>query len=442
MIFFYRLFFIPLFLLSAPFYLRRKLRRDKNIGQWSQYFGFFPKIASSSADGTRKRIWIQAVSVGEVLAIEPLIKKLHESADVEIILTTTTSTGYKEATKRYSNSTSGIGLFPMDFWVCSALAWSRIQPDVVILAESELWPEHLQQASKRGVPVFLINARLSDRSYARLKRFPSMARFLVDKIQAIYCATQIDYERFFALGAQPEDTMGNIKLDVDFGTALSPSEKGAKLEALGFAREALSVNRPFILMGASTWPGEETLLLKAQKHCQDAGIPCQLIIVPRHVERRSEIQKLLKEQALPRTSATGDSGNDDSLNSEPSQAIFFSDTTGNLVHLLKLADLAFIGKSMSPNVGGQTPIEAAAQGIPILMGPNMSNFKTISDELIEVGAARCVTTQSELNEHVLQLAKDSQSRIQMQEAGLNWHEANKGIIAQITDTVLETLRLS
>jgi 3-deoxy-D-manno-octulosonic-acid transferase len=160
------------------------------------------------------------------------------------------------------------------------------------------------------------------------------------------------------------------------------------------------------------------------------------------VERRSEIQKLLKEQSLPWTSATGDSGNDDSLNSEPSQAIFFSDTTGNLVHLLKLADLAFIGKSMSPNVGGQTPIEAAAQGIPILMGPNMSNFKTISDELIEVGAARCVTTQSELNEHVLQLAKDSQSRIQMQEAGLNWHEANKGIIAQITDTVLETLRLS
>ena len=439
MIFFYRLFFIPLFLLSAPFYLRRKLRRDKNIGQWSQYFGFFPKIPRLSTDGGRKRIWIQAVSVGEVLAIEPLIKKLHDSADIEIILTTTTSTGYKEAKNRYANCTSGIGLFPMDFWACSALAWSRIQPDVAILTESELWPEHLHQASKKGVPVFLINARLSNRSYARLKRFPFMARFLVDKIQAIYCATHIDYERYSALGAQPENTMGNIKLDVDFGAALSSSEKDAALEALGFARKDVSADSRFILMGASTWPGEETFLLKAQKHCHDAGIPCLLILVPRHVERRGEIQKLLKEQALPWTSAKGESGNGDSSNGESSQAIFFSDTTGNLVDLLKLADLAFIGKSMPPNVGGQTPIEAAAQGIPILMGPNMSNFKTISDELIEIGAAQCVTSQSELNEQVLRLAKDSPARTQMQEAGLSWHEANKGIISEIGDAILQTL---
>ena len=117
MIFFYRLFFIPLFLLSAPFYLRRKLRRDKNIRQWPQYLGFSPKLSGPDTGETKKRIWIQAVSVGEVLAIGPLIKQLQESADVEIILTTTTSTGYKEAKKRYSDSTSGIGLFPMDYWV-------------------------------------------------------------------------------------------------------------------------------------------------------------------------------------------------------------------------------------------------------------------------------------------------------------------------------------
>ena len=154
MIFFYRLFFIPLFLLSAPFYLRRKLRRDKNIRQWPQYLRFFPKLSGPDTGRTRKRIWIQAVSVGEVLAIGPLIKQLHASADFEIILTTTTSTGYNEAQKRYSDCTSGIGLFPLDFWLCSALAWSRIQPDMLILAESELWPEHLYRASKKRCASF------------------------------------------------------------------------------------------------------------------------------------------------------------------------------------------------------------------------------------------------------------------------------------------------
>ena len=438
MIFFYRLFFIPLFLLSAPFYLRRKLLRDKNIRQWPQYLGFFPKLCCLDTGGTKKRIWIQAVSVGEVLAIGPLIKQLQQSADVEIILTTTTSTGYKEAKKRYSDNTSGIGLFPMDFWACSALAWSRIRPDVAILAESEMWPEHLHQASKKGVPVFLINARLSDRSYSRLKRFNGLARFFIDKIHAIYCATKIDYERFSDLGAQPKNTIGNIKLDVDFGSALSDSEKASELKKLGFGHPDSESDRPLTLIGASTWPGEETLLLKAQKHCIDSGIPCQLIIVPRHVERRGEIQRLLNEQSLPWASSSGDFGNRTAMD-EASQAIYLSDTTGQLIHSLKLADLAFIGKSMPPNAGGQTPIEAAAQGIPILLGPNMSNFKTITEELIESGAARCVTSQSELNKQVLQLAKDPQARTQMKAAGLAWHEANKGIISEIGDAILQAL---
>ena len=438
MIFFYRLFFIPLFLLSAPFYLCRKLRRDKNIRQWPQYLGFLPKLSGSDTGGTKKRIWIQAVSVGEVLAIGPLIKQVQQSVDVEIILTTTTSTGYKEAKKRYSDSTSGIGLFPMDFWPCSALAWSRIKPDVAILAESELWPEHLHRASKKGVPVFLINARLSDRSYSRLKRFNGLARFFINKIQAIYCASKIDYERFSDLGAQPKSTIGNIKLDLNFGPALSSSEKVSRLKQMGFEYSDSESDRPLTLIGASTWPGEETLLLKAQKYCIDSGIPCQLIIVPRHVERRGEIQRLLNKQTLPWTSASGDFGNRTSMY-EGKNDIYLSDTTGHLIHSLKLADLAFIGKSMPPNEGGQTPIEAAAQGIPILLGPNMSNFKTITEELIESGAARCITSQSELNEQVLQLAKDSQARIEMKTSGLAWYEANKGIISEIGDSILQTL---
>ena len=240
------------------------------------------------------------------------------------------------------------------------------------------------------------------------------------------------------MGALPKNTIGNIKLDVEFGSTPSLEEKTSRLKKLGFEDlEGASVY-PLTLIGASTWPGEEALLLKAQKYCIDSGLPCQLIIVPRHVERRGEIQRLLNKQSLPWASASGNFGNRTSID-EASQAIYLSDTTGQLIHSLNLADLAFIGKSMSPNMGGQTPIEAAAQGIPILLGPNMSNFKTISEELIESGAARCVTSQSELNEQVLQLAKDSQARTQMHAAGLAWHEANKGIISEIGDVILQTL---
>lgn len=441
MIFVYRLFFIPLFLLSAPFYLSRKLRRDKNISDWPQYLGLFPKLPSRSNHPQAKRIWIQAVSVGEVLAIEPLIKKLQKTPNVEVILTTTTSTGFKEAIERYSDVAYGIGLFPIDFWLCSALAWSRIQPDMIILAESELWPEHIHRASKKGVPVFLINARMSDQSYAKLKRFKPLAQYLFDKIQTAYCATQIDYKRFSDLGAKPENKIGNIKLDVDFGLPLPPSDKIAQLKTMGFRESEVSSESSFILIGASTWPGEESLLLNAQKYCLDAGISCELILVPRHVERRGEIKKLLNEQALSWSSANGDAGNT-SLEQAKSQMIFFSDTTGNLAHLLKVSDLAFIGKSMPPNEGGQTPVEAAAQGIPILFGPNMSNFKTICNELLHSGAAQFITSQNDLNTQVLQLAKDTQARAKMKEAGLRWHEANKGIISEIGDAILQTLKLS
>lgn len=439
MIFFYRLFFVPLFILSAPFYLRRKLRRDRQIGNWLQYLGCFPKLPKRDVRPQVKRIWIQAVSVGEILAIEPLIKQLCASANIEIVLTTTTSTGYKEARDRYANSTLGIGLFPIDFWSCSALAWSRIQPDAVILAESELWPEHLHQASNKGVPVFLINARLSDRSFARLKRFNLLAQFLINKIQSIYCATQIDHKRFSALGANPEPKIGNIKLDVDFGPPLSPSDKVAKLSTMGFKHNEASSDTPFILIGASTWPGEESLLIRAQKYCIDAGVPCQLILVPRHVERRNEITKLLNEQSLPWSSASGDSGNPSPSNTD-SKSIFLSDTTGHLANLLKVADLAFIGKSMPQNTGGQTPIEAAAQGIPIIFGPNMSNFQNISDELIQLGAAQLIARESDFNDQVLTLARDTQATAKMKEAGIHWHQSHKGIIAYIGDDILKKIK--
>lgn len=424
MILFYRLLALPFLLLTAPFYIRRKLRRGGLHLHWQQRLGFFP-IKLKDTSPAKKRIWIQAVSVGEILAIQSMIDQLRASGCFEIILTTTTSTGYRAARKRYGDSLRFIGLFPIDFWLCSSLAWSRIQPDCIVLAESELWPEHLHQASQRSIPVYLINARLSNCSYRRMKRWSIFTRALLSKVDFLYCATQVDYERFVDLGATPEKSVGNIKLDVPFEPPLNTSEKIEHLRAMGFKTLGSAT---FILIGASTWEGEENALLEAQQACLEAGVDCRLILVPRHVERRASIIESLCKQRLAWSSASGAKSQ---VGGDQGIQIFLADTTGELVQLLRRADLAFIGKSLPPHQGGQTPIEAAAQGIPFLIGPNMSNFASISKALLEVGATHQVTDARELIAAILKLANDASTRYKMAESGRQWHESNKGISTKI-----------
>src|ERR1051325_6633028 len=172
MLWFYRLFFPPALLLLAPRYLRRMWRRGGYRENFSHRFGAHPQLPKRSA--SVPRVWLQAVSVGEMLAIAPLLEALHRDG-VEIYLTTTTSTGHKLASERYGKLIIGLGYFPIDWWLFSVRAWRRIAPDLVILTEGERWPEHMRQAARRNVRVLCINARLSDRSFRRMKLFPPAA---------------------------------------------------------------------------------------------------------------------------------------------------------------------------------------------------------------------------------------------------------------------------
>ncbi len=440
MIYFYRLIALPLMLLASPYFIGRKLRRDGLLEDWKQRFGFLPKLPKknqTSLDKTKgkKRIWIQAVSIGEILAIETLIDQLMETEQVEIILTTTTSTGYQAAKERYDKKIKLVGLFPIDFWIFSKIAWSRLQPDCILLAESELWPEHLAQASKNKTPVFIINARLSNSSFKRLKAFKPFAHFLFSNVKTIYSATQIDFDRFIALGVKPDSIIGNIKLDVPFPYPLSEEEKHECINKLFLITEKVK-EKEFILIGASTWPGEEALLLSAQKACIKAGIDCRLIIVPRHVERKASIIKLLKEQKLKWILA---SDIELAALEKHNAAIFLSDKTGNLSKLIRLADLAFIGKSMPPNRGGQTPIEAVAQGVPIITGPNMSNFANIIDDLKSVSAGIQIPDSNLFSEKIIELAQDPKKRKDLAQSGIEWHKSKKGISNYISKAIIASL---
>ena len=430
MIWFYRLLYLPGLLIALPYYILRMWRRGGYAKSFQHRFGRFHRLEPVAAG--KKRIWLQAVSVGEVLAIGPLIDALQKDPNIEIVLTTTTSTGYSEARKRYAGTVKSIGIFPLDFWLFSLITWNRIQPSAVILTESELWPEHLHQARKRKIPAHLVNARISDSSFRRYQQISVLARRLLKKFRGIYAASELDHARLLQLGC-PEDRIhstGSIKFDVAISERCTEETRNALRQGLGFRAKDKKV---FILLGSSTWAGEETALLEAQRAVIAAGIDCRLLLVPRHVERAPEVLKLLKAQDLPWYQRSNGGIVPENL------AIHLADTTGELAHLSQTADLAFIGKSLAPNEGGQTPIEAAGLGVPVLMGSKMNNFKDVAKSLILAGAALTVEHADELRSEVLKLAKDQASRVSMQQAGLEWHKRNSGSSQRIAEQILKNL---
>lgn len=412
MLWLYRLFFLPVLVVLSPRYLWRMRKRGGYRGNFKQRFGVHPMLPRKRL-GVR-RVWLQAVSVGEILAIGPLLEKLRLDG-VEVYLTTTTSTGYRLANDRYRGHVIGIGYFPIDWAPFSARAWKRIAPDLAIITEGERWPEHLHQAAKRRVAVVCVNARLSDRSFAALKRFPRAAHFLFDGVTRLLPCSTHDEARFRELGVPAErlTTTGNIKLDVAI-----PRLNAAELEQL---QRELGFGPGLVLLGSSTWPGEEEALLDALRAVQNVGHRCSLLLVPRHAERRVEIERLLRRGGLRfhfRSKGVAPSEVD----------VCVADTTGELRRLTQLADLVFVGKSLPPHTEGQTPVEAAALGKPILMGPGMSNFRRIAEELLARGAAKQVADSEELAVQTTRLFHDKRQRDEIAAAAVAWHRANAGAI--------------
>lgn len=434
MILLYRMLFLPALLLALPYYLSRMWRRGGYGKDFQHRLGRFRRL-DSPAQG-KSRIWLQAVSVGEVLAVGPLIKALQNEAKVEIVLTTTTSTGYAEARKRYADRVHSIGIFPLDFWLFSWLAWQRIQPDAIILTESELWPEHLHQAKIRQVPAYLVNARMSDKSFARYQKCRRLIGRLLGRFSAIFAASEHDAARLkeLAPSAACIQSVGSIKVDVPLPDPIKKEDRDKLMRELGFVSS--DGPPPLVLLGSSTWPGEEAILIDLLAKIRQSGTDLRLLLVPRHAERRAEITALLAKQDLAwHQRSTGQQAGAQTI-------IHLADTTGELSRLTQVADLAFIGKSLPPNLGGQTPIEAAGLGVPVLMGPNMQNFKLVAKALVQSGAGQGVHSTSELETTVAALIESTDQRQAMGQTGRAWHEKNRGSSRRIAEAIWHDLEKS
>ncbi len=417
LIWLYRLLWLPVFVASLPYYSIRMLRRGGYGKDFHHRLGFLPRHKKTAGE----RIWIQAVSVGEILAIGPLLKRLSKVKGLEIVLTTTTSTGYKLAREKYSSIVNTCCIFPIDAFPCTWLAWNNIRPTIAVLMESEVWPEHLRQAKARKVPVILVNARMSDRTYFYAYYLRPFFCPLLHSLAAICTSDEHAHDRFEVLTGKkvPLKLTGNLKFDLDLKPSLTEEEKKELLHSIGFLKDYESP-WPEVILGSSTWPGEEETLIQAFLRYKQESRHARLLLIPRHAERREEIRNLLKQTDISwhlRSSAEPPAGSVD---------IYVADTTGELRIFTQLATVAFIGKTLPPNIGGQTPIEAAAYGIPILFGPNHNNFRLICAQLISAGAALPVPHYKALPMIVTDLLKHPERLTKMAEAAAKWHQSNLG----------------
>jgi len=433
MIWVYRLLFPIGLVAGIPYYLLRMLRRGGYAEDFGHRLGLWPHLPEKNAN--TRRIWIQAVSVGELLALGPLLKRLSGKKNIEIVLSTTTSTGYRVARDRYGYLALAVGPFPLDFVPFSSRTWNRIEPDLAILVDSELWPEHMYQARKRGVQVAIVNARMSGRSFGRLSKTGWFRKLLVPPELHVMASAAQEAEKWRKVGIRSArlSTTGNLKFDCQPEEILDAKAKNELLMEFGFLPEE-TASRPLVLFGASTWPGEEEALIQFVLDNANHDPPVRLVLTPRHAERGDEVAALLDKHQISwrrRSHETGAQGD--------GPLVYLADTTGELSRLVQVADLVFVGKTLPPNEGGQNPVEAASFGIPLVFGPNTQNFSEMCRSLAETGAGIRVTDEEGLRKVLAGLLQDEGKRIAMGTAARRWKEELQGATNKTLELLLDLL---
>ncbi len=369
-------------------------------------------------------IWIQAVSVGEVELARRLITELRrESPELPLFVTATTATGLDLARRSFGKE---VPVFPCPLDLAGPVrrVLEAARPRLLVLVETELWPEMLYQAGRRGIPVAVVNARLSEGSFAGYLRVASPLRSLLAPLALVLARTEADGERFAALGV-PADRIsvsGNVKYD------LEPDER--PLEWAEAVRSAAG-GRPIVVAG-STMEGEEAQVLDAVAKLRADGAAPFLILAPRHPERFDAVARILGERGLVFSRRSGGEA------IPPGADVFLLDTIGELSRAYRLAQVAFIGGSLAPT-GGHNPLEAAAWGVPVLSGPHVHNFLEVYDEMTAAGGARLVADVVELRVAAAVWLDDDKFARAAGAAGREVVETNRGATGRTVTALLELI---
>jgi 3-deoxy-D-manno-octulosonic-acid transferase len=349
------------------------LRHGKYRRGLGERLGIVPQRIRFEA---KRSIWVHAVSVGEVLAVSELVRQLRsEYPEHRIVVSTTTDTGQKLAAARFG--AENVFYFPFDFELCVRPYFAALQPELIVIAETEFWPNLLRTAYRRGVRVAIVNARISDRSLPGYRRWQRLLSRVLSNVDLFLAQTPEDARRLIEIGADANRVRvgGNLKFDISSPTA------SAIVAQLRSALESSGAG-PILVCG-STVDGEESLLLEAFKAVLARHPSAAMLLAPRHPERFERVADLLEQSKLPFGKRSTWSG--ESL----AGGVLLIDSIGELASLYSLADIAFVGGSLVPG-GGHSILEPAQYGVAIVIGPHTENFRDIVELFRSRDAVRIV----------------------------------------------------
>jgi 3-deoxy-D-manno-octulosonic-acid transferase len=450
------------FVLLCPVFLYKMWKRGKYRENFSQRFGCYaPELRERLEKKLKPRCWIQAVSVGEVNLALLLLQSLRRAfPQHRFILTTTTSTGYALARQRLfgagheASSPSPDGdrsrrdespiellYFPQDFLWTVKRAYDLIQPDFVVLIESEVWPNHVWEAARRRIPVFLVNGRMSPRSVRRYRKVDWLFRRVFGELRLVCAQSPQDMENFLAAGV-PRDRLhmtGNMKYDA----ALPQNGAPAKIDHAPIVIDPAQILRQIgiaptqpVLVAGSTHPGEEEILFDIFQQLRAKFPDLFFVLVPRHVERTPEIVELAKRKQVNLVLRT-------EVETARSASVPYHcllvNTTGELKRFYQIATVIFVGKSLV-GTGGQNIVEAAASDHPVVFGPHMENFQEISRQFIAENACVQVQDVYELRHALQDLLQDEPLRVGIAVAARRVIEANVGATDRTVEFMAKVIK--
>jgi 3-deoxy-D-manno-octulosonic-acid transferase len=409
--------------LLIPFILYLLLRSIAQKGARSvlaQRMGSFGKVS------LKRPIWVHAASVGEVFCSVSLLKRMKkEFPHVEIVMTTMTSTG-KKAAETYLPEVQAVSLVPMDHPLLLRRAVNNLHPRLLLIAETELWPNLLRTCGKKGVPILLFNGRISQRSFRRYRLFQFFFEGCLKFISLFLMQTEEDRLRIQKLGVESRKTrvVGNIKFDQSLPS--STQEKSNELAgSLGLG------GGETLLIAGSTHSGEEEILISAFKDLRKIDPQLILLLAPRHLDRLEEVEKLLKKESISWERRTFSSSR------RPGKAateVILLDTMGELMSLYRFGTIVFIGGSLVP-IGGHNPLEPLFFRMPVLFGPHMFHFSEIAQQLTDAKGAIQVNGREELFLQLKRLFSDESARRELGEKGFRFLEKHQGATERILEEI-------
>ncbi|YCS25286.1 lipid IV(A) 3-deoxy-D-manno-octulosonic acid transferase [Vibrio parahaemolyticus] len=409
-----RIIYTALLALASPFLLlglyKSKPNKPKFGGRWKEHFGITPQLKTH-----QRPIWIHAVSVGESIAATPLIKELKQQyPEQPIVVTTTTSTGAEQIAKlgdlvehRY---------MPIDFGFAVKSFLKAIQPEKMLIIETELWPNTLNVVKQANVPITVVNARLSEKSCKNYAKVQWLFNQLHPCLTQVLCQTDSDAERFERLGVNKEklSVTGSIKFDIQISDHVKQQGKALRAQ--------LGKDRP-VWIAASTHKGEDEQVLEAHKQILESHPNALLILVPRHPERFDDVFALCKKQGFETVRRT------EKQPAENTTQIYLGDTMGEMLVLIGAADICFMGGSLiGDKVGGHNVLEPAALGIPVVIGSSYYNFTEIVRAMRHQDAIMLIENSQQLSLFITSLLRDDNHRFAISKKTTAFVAGNAGAL--------------